>query len=289
MGHSSSAPRPQSDPPGWDEAIAALAKHQHGVVSTAQLRAIGLSSRAVHHRASRGRLHRVHRGVYSVGHQVLGPDGSRMAAVLACGPGAVLSHRSAADLHGVRRNGRARHEVSVPGRTRRRAAGIDAHRPRRLRPEDVTTIRGIPVTTLARTLLDCASVLHRPALARCLHEAEILRILDIAAIDRQLVGARGKCGASTLAALIADYALQPAHEGLETTFAAIMPPDLPPHEFNVYVGPYEVDVLFPAQRVIVELDDVRTHRTTRAFQRDPNATPRLPRSATSSSASPTSA
>lgn len=71
-----------------------------------------------------------------------------------------------------------------------------------------------------------------------------------------------------LAALLADYQQQPAHEGLEATFAALLAPDLPPHEFNAYVGPYEADVLFPAQRVIVELDDVRTHRTARAFQRD---------------------
>lgn len=227
------------------------------MVSIAQLRAVGLSTRGVHHRASRGKLHRVHRGVYAVGHRVLGADGWRMAAVLAAGPGAVLSHRSAADLWGIRRSARSRHEVTRVGGSALRT--VHVHRTRSLPPEDVTTIRGIPVTTLARTLRDCAAVLTRHALARCLHEADILRILDVSAI---------KSAPAALASVIADYAPQPANEGLETLFAAILPSDLPTPLFNTHVGPHEVDVLWPAHRVIVELDDVRTHRTVRGFQRD---------------------
>lgn len=211
----------------------------------------------------------MHRGVYSVGHRVLGADGWRMAAVLACGPRSVLSHRSAAELHGIRRTGRSRHEVSVIDRTARRIDGIEVHRPRSLPPEDVTVIRGIRVTTLARTLRDCAAVLPRQALARCLHEAEILRILDVTAINRQLEGAAGARGTGTLASLIADYAPQPANEGLEETFARLLESErVETPLFNVCVGPGEVDALWPSHRVIVELDDVRTHRTARAFQRD---------------------
>ncbi len=223
----------------------------------AQLKALGLSPRGVHHRASRGRLHRVHRGVYAVGHAVLGPDGWRMAAVLAAGAGAVLSHRSALDLLGVRRSSRGRHEVTRVGGSAIRT--VEVHRTRSLPPGDVTQVRGIPVTTFARALCDCTPLPPRQALARCIHEAEILRILDVTAI---------RDPPPLLAALIADYMPQPANEGLERRFAAILPSDLPAHEFNAHVGPYEVDVLFPAQKLIVELDDIRTHRTTRAFQRD---------------------
>ena len=137
---------------------------------------------------------------------------------------------------------------------------VDVYRTRSLPPEDVTAIRGIPVTTLARALCDCTPLLTDQQLTRCIHEAEILRILDTRAI---------RDPPPRLAAVIAQYGPQPANEGLETIFAELIRGiDLPPHEFNAHVGPYEVDVLFPAQRVIVELDDIRTHRTTRAFQRD---------------------
>src|SRR6476661_3403293 len=133
------------------------------------------------------------------------------------------------------------------------------HRTRSLPPEDVTAIRGIPVTTLARALSDCTPNLTDQQLARCIHEADVLRILDVATITNP---------PPRLAALIAGHGPQPAHEGLETLFVRLLTPDLPPRLFNAHVGPYEVDVLFPAERVIVELDDVLTHRTARAFQSD---------------------
>src|SRR3954451_23722688 len=107
------ATRPKLASP-LDRAIAEEAERQCGVISAAQIWALGLSPRAVRHRAAAGRLHRVYPGVYAVGHAVLGPDGRRMAAVLACGPGAVLSHRSAADLWEIRPTARARPEVNGP-------------------------------------------------------------------------------------------------------------------------------------------------------------------------------
>jgi very-short-patch-repair endonuclease len=248
--------------PPWqdkvDAAIAELARRQHGVVARRQLLALGLSASAIHARATRGLLHRIHRGVYAVGHSVLGPDGWRMAAVLAAGRGAVLSHRSALDLHGVRRSQRSRHEVLTTRSCTVKT--IEVHRTRSLPPADVTAIRRIPVTRLARALCDCTPLLTDQQLTRCIHEAEILRIFDGNAI---------RDPPPRLAALIAQYMPQPAHEGLETAFAELMRgADLPPHEFNAHVGSYEVDVLFPAQKLIVELDDIRTHRTTRAFQND---------------------
>lgn len=209
-----------------DSALAELARRQHGVVARRQLLALGLGASAVGERFANGRLHRVHRGVYAVGHSVLGPDGWRMAAVLAAGRGSALSHRSSLDIHGVRRSERPRHEAVRVGGSAIRT--VDVHDTRSLPPEDVTRIRGIPTTTLARALIDCTPLLTDEALARAIHEAEILRIFDGNAIRNP---------PPRLASLIAQYGPQPAHEGLETLFAALLPPDLPPHEFNAHIGP----------------------------------------------------
>src|SRR5687768_16268492 len=108
--------RPQSDEPPLDVRIAELAERQHGVVSVMQFEALGLGGRGVRHRVAAGRLHRIYRGVYAVGHPLLSSKGSYMAAVLACGSGAVLSHRCAADLHGLRDYNGARFDVTVPRR-----------------------------------------------------------------------------------------------------------------------------------------------------------------------------
>lgn len=179
-----------------------------------------------------------------------------MAAVLAVA-GSVLARASALDVLGVRRTAQSRHQVLT---TRTSSiTTVEVHRTRSLPPADVTRVRGIPVTTFARALVDCTSTFSEEQLKRCIREAEILRIFDLRQFEDP---------PKRLAALIAHHGPQPAHEGLETLFARLMPADLPPHEFNAHVGPYEVDVLFPAQRVIVELDDRRTHETTHAFQSD---------------------
>lgn len=116
-------------------------------MSLAQLAELGLSPRAAQKRVRAGRLHRVHRGVYSlVPPALLSVDGRYMAAVLACGPGAVLSHRSAADHHGLRPTARARIDVTVPGRIKRRVGGVDVHCSTTLVAADVTVVDGIPCT-----------------------------------------------------------------------------------------------------------------------------------------------
>jgi predicted transcriptional regulator of viral defense system len=142
------------DQPPRDVAIARLAERQHGVVSLSQLNALGLGKAAVAKRAANGRLHRVHRGVYAVGHGRLTLPGRWMAAVLACGQKAVLSHRSAAGLWSLRPDNRANTDVSLPSRSARSRPGIDVHRSVTLTPADRTVKDGIPCTTLARTLLD---------------------------------------------------------------------------------------------------------------------------------------
>ena len=157
-------------------AIAALAGRQHGVVARWQLLAAGIGRGAVEHRLTRGRLLPVHRGVYAVGHAVLAREGHWLAATLAGGSAAVLSHRSAAALWGIRSTARERIEVTVaPGR--RATPGIETRRSA-IAVDERTTCRGIPVTTPARTLLDLAAVLRPPELERCLEQAEVRHLGD---------------------------------------------------------------------------------------------------------------
>ncbi len=147
--------------------------------SLAQCAAIGPGARAVQKRAASGHLFRVYRAVYSLAPpQLLSRDGRFMAAVLACGPGAVLSHRSAAALHELRPTERSGIDVTVPGRSARRHPGIDVHRSTTLTPADVTLVSNIPVTTIARTILDLTGVVPERQAERVLDQAEILEGLD---------------------------------------------------------------------------------------------------------------
>src|SRR4051794_37039456 len=131
--------------------LAELAAQQRGVVARRQLRKLGFGRDAIDKRVASGRLHAVHLGVYAVGHSHLDLHGRWMAAVLACGPGAVLSHRDAAQLHGFYESWRRAIDLTAPGRSRHKSPLITVHRPRRLQSEDVTIKDRIPVTTVART------------------------------------------------------------------------------------------------------------------------------------------
>src|SRR5436309_708253 len=142
-----------------EQALVAAATAQHTVISLAELRELGFTDEGVRKRCARGRVHRIHHGVYAlVPKSLLTREGRWMAAVLAAGPGAVLSHRSAAALHGIRRTDRANVEVTAAGRSPRKRAGIDIHRSTTLTAADTTIVNGIPCTTVARTFLDLAAV-----------------------------------------------------------------------------------------------------------------------------------
>jgi predicted transcriptional regulator of viral defense system len=160
---------------GPDARIAVLAEAQHGVVARRQLLKLGLSTQAIDRRRERGRLHDLRRGVYSVGHRRLTRRGRWMAATLAAGPDAVLSHRSAGALwdlfpdHGGLVEVTSARQIAQPGlRTYRH----------RLAPDESAVVDGIPITTVARTLLDLTAVLARPRLARAVERAEALRLAD---------------------------------------------------------------------------------------------------------------
>lgn len=171
---SSSDPREVAGPTDQqlhgDLLLARLADRQHGVVARRQLGAIGLSPTMVRHRLERGQLVILHRGVYAVGHRRLGPRGHAVAALFAAGPGAVLSHRNAATLHNLRPGGHRDVDVTVE-RQRRGRPGICIHRAG-LPADEVTQIDRLPVTTLARTLVDIAGTLPRDHVEKALHEAD---------------------------------------------------------------------------------------------------------------------
>lgn len=172
-------------PTGWAEREAEIvrtAAEQHAQIAFAQLRAAGLSATAVRNRARTGRLHRVYPRVYSVGRPPASPSEHRMAAVLACGPDAVLSHASAAAHLGIRASAATLIDVTSPAGAGRGIQGIRAHRST-LRREEIVEIDRIPTTSCARTLLDLAEVVGPQALARAFDQAEILRIFDLRALE----------------------------------------------------------------------------------------------------------
>jgi predicted transcriptional regulator of viral defense system len=160
--------------------LAEIAARQHGVVSRGQLVELGLGPSAIEYRIREGALHRVFRGVYAVGHPALPPLGRTHAAVLACGPGALLSHRSGAELWGLLRTSRYLIDVTVPRRTRGQR-GINVHFALDSEPAELD---GIPVASVARTLFDLAATEPRRQLERAWDAAERKELLDLDLLTR---------------------------------------------------------------------------------------------------------
>jgi very-short-patch-repair endonuclease len=254
-----------------DARIAELAAAQHGVVARAQLRAMGATDTAIAWRVRLGRLHRVRRAVYAVGHPALTPHGRRLAAVLALGPGARLSHRSAAALWDLRPSAAGWIDVTVAGSGARRSPGVRTHRVRRLRQDEVTTHHAIPVTTPARTILDIAAGLERRGLERVLDRAEELRLTDRRELEAIAGAHRGHHGAGALRRALADHVAGTTltrSELEERMLALCRDHGLGRPRVNHWVAGFEVDFLFADHRLVVETDGWAHHRTRRAFERD---------------------
>lgn len=291
-----------------DRVITDIAGEQHGVASRAQLAASGVTRAMVETRVRDGQLRRLHRGVYAVGHDRLRSEGRWLAAVLACGPGALLSHRSAAALHGLRPASTGAIEVSTVWH--RGVTGIRVHGRRRLAPEDRDVALGVPVTTVARTLVDLADVLRPEQLRTALVRAEDQRSTDVRSIEAALARLRGRPGPGHAAMRAALDELRERGGGrtrsdLEELFLALVrraglprprtnvwlpadalgpgrtprapvdrpAPPLPPTASGprspaLALGGVEVDALWRAERVAVELDSWSHHRDRTAFERD---------------------
>jgi very-short-patch-repair endonuclease len=234
-------------------------------VTRTQLREAGLGKDAITYRIKVGDLIPIHTGVYALGHAPQAFADRAYAAVLACGRGALLSHGSAASLWGIYDRWWTPFEVIVD--TARRRPGIRIHRATLTR-KDVRWHLGLRVTSPARTVFDVAPRLTDKALTRAVNELRIARRLRLEHLGELVARLPRHPGATRVKPLI-ETRQGPTRSELEDSFAAFARHfDLPPFEFNARVARYEVDVLFPEQRVIVELDGFEFHGTRQAFEKD---------------------
>lgn len=251
------------------EAIARLASRQDGVVARAQLLALGIPGPTVDNRVRRGHLEILRRGLYAVG-PIRGPRWREWAAVLAGGRGAAVSHRSAAYLWGlVHARPAGPVEVSVPPPRHPRGPEPRIHRATLPRNER-TTLDGIPVTTVARTLLDLAAGPDSRPLERMVARAERQRLLDRADVSRVLDRHPGRAGTPTLRRILA-HGGEPAflRSEAEARFLALVrAARLDPPEANALVRGLEVDFLWRGPGLVVEIDGFAHHASRSAFESD---------------------
>ena len=252
-----------------ERVIAAVAAEQYGYITRTQLLAIGLSPRAIQYRVQIGQLIPVHAGVYAVGHVNKSPVARACAAVLACGTGAALSHDSAASHWGWRKHWSMQYEVTVAASHRERE-GIKIHRSSKLVRRDVTEHLGIRVTSPARTVLDNAPRLTDKRLTRMVNDARHSRFLYLDALGDVIDRNPTHPGAKRLRPFVQTRS-GPTRSELEDRFVAFAKRyGLPTPETNVPLLGYVVDVLFPAEKVIVELDSWEFHRFRSNFESDRN-------------------
>lgn len=254
-----------------DHAIAMVAWRQWGVLTRSHLRALGLSDDEIDYRIAVGRLRLIHRGVYAVGHHRIQPEGVWLAAVYAGGAEAVLSHRSAARLWGLLPwEGRIEVTVSTMRRPRHGIHYVHGS----LRAAECTAHRGIPVTTVERTLLDLGAVDAR-RVPKALEQAEVLQLLDVSALQRLVDEHPRRPGTCAIRSALASAARSRGitRSELEDRFRGLLvDAQLPPAELNAVIElgslVIEADAAWRDQRLIVELDGYAYHRTGAAFERD---------------------
>ena len=248
----------------WEIAFA-----QHGVIALFQLAGLGFTLEAVKHRLTTGRLHPVHRGVYAVGRRELTRLGEWMAAVLACGADAVLSHTSAAALWGLSaERGRTIH-VSVARSSDPRHDGIAVHRRAGLSADDLTRCENIPVTTPVRTLVDLGTRLPSLALEAAINEANKLDLIDPVSLRTALEDRKGQRGVRPLRDILDRGEFLLTDSELERRFLPIarragLSPPLTQH----LVSGFRVDFYWPDLGLVVETDGLRYHRTSSQQARD---------------------
>ena len=255
-----------------------LAARQHNVVSRNQMRTLGFSDKAIDHALASGRAFRVFRGVYAIGQAKVTERGQLMAAALACGDGAVVSHRSAGALLGLLGKGPVVIDVIAPPSRGRKIDGIRSHRVRPPRQDEVGTVAGIPCTSPARTLVDLAGTVGDWTLRSCFERAAQKKALDILAIEASMDP--GRCGKRSLQALVDEWrgAAPLANRGrLKSPLEAKILPLLLTHNLpapllnapvEIAEGRIEVDFLWPAHRFVAEADSRDFHATPIAFERD---------------------
>lgn len=251
--------------------LAALAGSQHGVVGRWQLVELGFADEAIRLRLAAGRLHPLHRDAYAVGHRIVTKRGKWLAAVLAMGPGAFLSHRSAAALWGLAGD-RPKVDVTAPRGKQIRPGrkGIQVHRCQ-FQPDEVTIRDGIPASTVARTLFDLAERSRPYELKSAWDEASRLRLLRVPEVTAVYERGRGRRARTRIRPLLTaeQRHVEDSASPLEERFAEfVLAHLLPPPQTNVLVGKDVVDALWANARLIVELDSWEFHAHRAAFEKD---------------------
>jgi very-short-patch-repair endonuclease len=248
-----------------DWALGRLAERQHGHVSRAQALATGMGPGGFDGRVRRGWLHRVHRGIYRVGHTAPLDYDREMAAILACGTRTVLSHGSAAYLYGMAP--RPHGDVHLTGPDRRSRRGIRVHRSA-LTPAEVTRRHGVPVAGPARTLVDMAAEAADLLIERAVEDALRRRLVTRAALEAE--ASRGRPGSAAIRQLLA-LERAPAltrSEAERRLVQLIRAAGLPAPDHNLRVLGLEVDMLWRRQGLVVEVDGFAYHSGRAAFERD---------------------
>ena len=250
-----------------DRAALALSRRQHGVITLAQLYEVGHSRSMVRHRVASGWLRRVHRSVYVVG-GVEPPLARAMAAVLALGKGALLSHHPSAVLWDLRPLPVRDMHVTVVARDTRGPADVHVHRIKQLHPSDATSRHGIPITSPARTLLDLATQAPQRDLDRAINEARVTKLVSDAALAEQFTRYPHHRGKAALRRALQDEPALTRSEAERRLLELIRQARLPEPQTNTLVHGHEVDFHWPAQRLIVEVHGYSYHSTRAAFERD---------------------
>lgn len=260
------------------ERISQTATAQGGVVSLDQLRGEGVSRQLAAERAEASQLHRIHRGVYAVGHRSISRATHLRAALLACGEGAVISHATAAAFWGLYDEWPRLIDVTVPVEAGRKIDGVRCRRCRYPLEEEVTTRYAVRCTTVARTLVDLAGIWGTSSLRRAVGRAAFLKQLDVEALDLAIHNAKRRRGMRILSAIAGDWRTQDGSlPDIRSDFEALALPQLmrmgvPRPETNVRMlldgEVLEVDFLWGSKRLVVETDGGGTHETPVAFQQD---------------------
>ena len=248
----------------------ALAENQHGVLARHQLIGVGYTREAIDHRIRKGRLHPLHRGVYVVGRPHATDHGRWMAAVLACGDGAVISHSSAAALWRIGTEQSGHVEVSLPSSSRRSHPGLRIHRRLSLNPpRDLTREYGIPVTTPVQTLIDMSLRLDRQGVERMINEADKYNLTHPPQLREALDARAGEPGAAKLRFILDRRTFRLTKEELERRFLPLArQAGLPTPLTGQFVNDFEVDFYWPDLGLVVETDGLRYHRTPAEQARD---------------------
>jgi hypothetical protein len=261
--------------PNPGQRLAALAARQHGVVHRRQLAAIGVDGSRVKRWIAAGRLHRLHRGVYAVGHGLVAFEGRCLAGALACGPQVWVGARSSAALWGLAPRPGAGVDLTTTRTGVHSPPGLTVRRSRRLSPDEIGRVGVIPVTSVSRTLADLAALVSRRHLERAMEQADRMQLLDVSSL---LASSRDRPGAVAVKAVLGAWSPAPTRSDLEDRLLAVVEGSaLPRPAVNLLVAGMECDQVWEAARLVVEADSRTFHATHAAFERDRRKDARLAR------------